>query len=432
MKALILDGSRVYDAAAEKVATALRDRLAARGWEIEHIPLRDKKIGNCAGDFFCWVRSPGVCNTNDDNRAIAAQVMACDLMVWLTPVTFGGYSAALKRMVDHLIQNILPFFTQVGGEVHHQRRYDRYPDMLVVGWMDAPDAAGEAIFRNLVQRNARNFYPRTHVCGVVTGSPSAEDLAAQADDWLDAVDSGRSSPVPALPAASSAAAVEPARSALLLVGSPRTASSTSATLGGYLFEQLDAKGVATQTIQLYTHLVAPARQQALLAAIDGADLIVLAAPVYVDSLPGPVIGALELIAAKRAGRSGAQRFAAIANCGFPEAHQCNNLLAQCARFADRAGLGWAGGMALGAGGAINGVALAKLGGRTLATRQALDMAAAALSSGQAIPGAAADLLAKPSMPDWLYTASASLGWWYEAARNRVLTKMRRAPYRRAH
>ena len=72
MKALILDGSRVYDAAAEKVATALRDRLAARGWEIEHIPLRDKKIGNCAGDFFCWVRSPGVCNTNDDNRAIAA------------------------------------------------------------------------------------------------------------------------------------------------------------------------------------------------------------------------------------------------------------------------------------------------------------------------------------------------------------------------
>jgi len=41
--------------------TALTTELEARGWEIEHMQLRETKIGNCAGDFFCWIRSPGLC-----------------------------------------------------------------------------------------------------------------------------------------------------------------------------------------------------------------------------------------------------------------------------------------------------------------------------------------------------------------------------------
>ena len=105
-------------------------KLQERGWEVEHILLREKNIGNCAGDFFCWVRSPGVCNVNDDNRTLAAAIMNSDLMIYLTPVTFGGYSSELKRMVDHQIQNILPFFAKVWkGETHHQPRYDQIPGL---------------------------------------------------------------------------------------------------------------------------------------------------------------------------------------------------------------------------------------------------------------------------------------------------------------
>ncbi len=433
MKALILNGSHAQDATAEEISAALCAQLRSRGWEFEHILLRDQKIGNCAGDFFCWVRSPGVCHTNDDNRVIAAKSMQCDLLIWLTPVTFGGYSATLKRMVDHQIQNVSPFFTHIDGEVHHQRRYERYPDVLSIGWLAAPDPAGEAIFRNLVHRNALNLYTRTSVCGIVTGSPPAEDLAAQAAGWLDAVARGSSSPAPALPPSVAAplAAAEPIQRALLLVGSPRTTKSTSAALGGYLLEQLASHGVETQTIQLYTHLSAPARQQTLLAALERADLIVLAFPLYVDSLPAPVVAALELIAAQRAGRQTAQRFAAITNCGFPEAHHCSTALAQCAHFADQAGLTWAGGMALGAGGMVNGTPLPALGGRAHAQREALGQAASALASGQAISPAAADLLAKPSIPARIYLLAAGLMWRYEAWRYGAQGKLRRAPYRRA-
>jgi multimeric flavodoxin WrbA len=119
MKAILLDGSHENDLTGARVQTALAAELTGRGWEVEHILLREKKIGNCAGDFFCWMRIPGMCNIDDDNRIIAAKIVHSDLLVYLTPVTFGGYSYTLKRMVDHQIQNISPFFTSVNGEIHH-------------------------------------------------------------------------------------------------------------------------------------------------------------------------------------------------------------------------------------------------------------------------------------------------------------------------
>jgi len=164
MKILILDGSQANDPKARKIVNALSNHLP----NAETIVLREQKIGNCAGDFFCWVRNPGMCNTNDDNRIIAAKIIQSDLTVYLTPVTFGGYSSELKRMVDHQIQNILPFFAKVDGEIHHQKRYNQYPNLLTVGWMDEPNAQAEMIFRRLVHRNAINMYSKTSVCGLVT------------------------------------------------------------------------------------------------------------------------------------------------------------------------------------------------------------------------------------------------------------------------
>jgi NAD(P)H-dependent FMN reductase len=210
---------------------------------------REQKIGNCAGCFFCWVRSPGLCTTNDDNRAIAAKIVQSDLAIYLTPVTFGGYSSALKCMVDHQIQNILPFFVTIGGEIHHQQRYGHYPNALVIGWMDTPDAAAEAVFRHLVKRNAINMYARTSVCGLAIGNPPEPELVAQTEAWLEAIVGRTDSPMPALPVTSSARVdAEPVRRAVLLVGSPRTIKSTSASLGSYLMAQLAARGIAVEVV----------------------------------------------------------------------------------------------------------------------------------------------------------------------------------------
>ena len=167
MNAILLDGSQTNDNTGGRVRAALEAELKTRGWDVEHIVLCEKKIGNCAGDFFCWVRTPGVCNVDDDNRAIAVAIVASDLMVYLTPVTFGGYASTLKSMVDHQVQNVKPFFAMVEGETHHVKRYKKNPDLLVVGWLDAPDTHSETVFRHLVQRNAINWHAKTYVSGVV-------------------------------------------------------------------------------------------------------------------------------------------------------------------------------------------------------------------------------------------------------------------------
>jgi multimeric flavodoxin WrbA len=439
MKAILLDGSKANDNTGERVRAALTAQLQAQGWDVEHVVLREKKIGNCAGDFLCWVRSPGVCNIDDDNRVIAAAIMASDLLVYLTPVTFGGYSSTLKRMVDHQIQNISPFFAKVEGETHHHKRYEKHPDLLAVGWMDARDVPSEAVFRYLVQRNALNFYAEHTASEVVLASQTDGEMLASAQRWLDELWNGHSSqrlelptdvaPSTALATGAGRGPVE-IRRALLLVGSPKTRKSTSNALGGYLFEQLGAQSIQTETIYLHTVLRSPQKMQALLDAVEAADLVTLSFPLYVDSLPAPVIEALERIAAHRQGRSAPRRqlFTAVANCGFPEAFHNATALAICATFARQAGFEWAGSLALGGGGMINGVPLAEGGGKTLLIRKSLELAAEALARGQAIPQAVQDAMARPVVPSWAYRLMGGLGWILTARGYGALRLLKRQPY----
>ncbi len=433
MKAIILDGSSAGDPAAARVEVALRAELQRKGCEVNWVVLRDQKIGNCAGDFFCWVRTPGMCNVADDNRTLAAAIVSSDLMVYLTPVTFGGYSAHLKSMVDHQIQNISPFFARVQGETHHQKRYDRYPRILAVGWLPAPDAQAEAVFEHLVQRNAINFYaPRSETMLVYPAQPDAE-LQAELKSRLDSLLNGSAAPASvALPPAAPQGTARPIRRALLLVGSPRTRHSNSQMLGGYLFEQLQTRSIQTETLYLHTLLHSPEKMAALFAAVDAADLVLLAFPLYVDSLPAPVIAALEQIAAQRRAGPMAQPdalFCALANCGFPEAAHNETALAICAQFARRAGFIWAGGLALGAGeGLVHGAPLNQAGGPAIPIRKALEWAAAALAAGEPLPPAAVSLLARPVIPGWMYRLIGGFGWRQQAKKFGVQRLLRRKTY----
>jgi multimeric flavodoxin WrbA len=437
VKAILLDGAQANDDTSERVHGMLEEEFRAQGWDVEHVVLREKRIADCAGDYFCWVRTPGVCHVDDDNRAIAAAVIASDLLVYLTPVTFGGYSSALKRMVDHQIQNIAPFFATVEGETHHQKRYAKHPDLLVVGWADAPDAPAQAVFRHLAQRNALNYYAERSATGVIVAGQSDEEIRAQVQGWLLDLRDGRTRETVQLPVGDGPlnalkAGGHEIRRALLLVGSPRRRTSTSRALGEYLFEQLRPRSIETETIYLHTVLRSPEKTQTLLSAVNEADLVALAFPLYVDSLPAPVIDALERISAHRKDHEPGRRqlFVAIANCGFPEVQHTATALAITETFARQAGFVWAGSLALGGGEGIgeSGTPLSEMGGRVAPLKKPLILAAEALAQGQAIPRTAQDLLAKPVIPHWLYRLAGGHRWRRGAKKYGVKKSLRRRPY----
>jgi hypothetical protein len=180
-KALILDGRIDDDEMAEtslKLATAwLRDRQ----WDITTLRLRDLEIAPCAGCFRCWVKSPGECVIDDAGRDVARRIVQSDLVLYLTPIQFGGYSYELKKAIDRSIPNILPDFRKVNGEVHHKRRYAQYPSIAAIGWGRRLTAEEGEIFGTLVKRNAINmFAPKSAVSSL---SPGDTDGIERRIEW---------------------------------------------------------------------------------------------------------------------------------------------------------------------------------------------------------------------------------------------------------
>ena len=216
--------------------------------------------------------------------------------------------------------------------------------------------------------------------------------------------------------------------AVLLVGSAKPAgTSTSEVLGRYLCARLAERGVATTVLFVGRSPASHADRQ-LLAALADANLFVLATPVYVDSLPYLVTRTLEYVSQSAPKWRTPCAFAALINCGFPEPEQCRTALDIAQAFAARAGLDWAGGLALGEGGAIDGGPLERLGGLTRHVRAALDLAAAALAEGHPVPPAAIARLARLMMPARLYTLMGNIGWRRRAARNDLRSPLDARPF----
>lgn len=188
MKAVILNGSGKDDKTLDSTHNIIVNELTGIGWQVESFLLRDLKIANCLGCFECWVKTPGICRISDDGREIAKQFIQSDLSIFFTPVTFGGYSAELKKALDRIICLILPFFTKINGEIHHKPRYERYPRLMGIGILPQADEESERIFKTLVDRNALNFYPPAHVGGVVLSSQSIKEIQKEIQSLLTEIE----------------------------------------------------------------------------------------------------------------------------------------------------------------------------------------------------------------------------------------------------
>ncbi len=163
-RALILDGQIDDDETAETSLAIATAWLEARQWEITTLRLCDLEIAPCVGCFGCWVKTPGECVIDDAGRDVARRIVQSDLVVYLTPIQFGGYSYELKKAIDRSIPIILPYFRKVQGEVHHKKRYDRYPSIAAIGWGHDPATDEGELFEILVHRNGINlFAPKTAV-----------------------------------------------------------------------------------------------------------------------------------------------------------------------------------------------------------------------------------------------------------------------------
>jgi multimeric flavodoxin WrbA len=107
-------------------------------------------------------------------RRIAEEYVKSDVVVLVTPISFGGYASQLKKAVDRMIGIVSPFFQIINGETHHKPRYDRYPALAAIGFLSEPDEEQSEIFRQLVARNATNLHAPAYLAEVAVRERAAE------------------------------------------------------------------------------------------------------------------------------------------------------------------------------------------------------------------------------------------------------------------
>ncbi|MCE1247373.1 MAG: NAD(P)H-dependent oxidoreductase [Firmicutes bacterium] len=425
MKATIYNGAEQNDAVCEKSKNIMSEELKAAGWDVEELVLRDMKIAPCVGCFGCWFKTPGECVINDQGRETSAKSIQSDLTIYLTPVKFGAPSRYLKAALDRSVPNAMPFFVKEGNEIHHERRYDRYPQLAGLGIVADNDVESERLFRQLFDRNMKNFRPEKVGFDVASVSAGDDELRTRIRQVLkdggvniSGITDGKNWKNGEKP------------HVLMLSGTPKAKDSVSEVLGNYLLKKMETDGCTTATLRMRSAIKNDASLQEMFEAVEKADVVVYSGPLYVDSFPSHVIEAMEKITEHFAGRKfdgKKTRFFAISNCGFPEAFQNQASLDIMRYFALKCGFEWADGFAVGAGPALF-QGLEKMGGMTSGIRKALDMAAKALANADPIPEEASAMISKDLMPAWVYLKMATMSMKDEAKKNKVTDQLYNKPY----
>lgn len=162
--------------------------LKKRGQKTEHqvnfFNLNDAQMEPCTGCFDCWTRTPGLCIFHDDATRFLKEEVNSDRVLYLCPVTWGGYSPSLKILQDRSLARVLPFFKNINGETHHPSRYDNNPLPYLVGYGN--ELEGNEI--ELFKRTGQNMDDNIHKGGIRTIIIQQEKDFSLMDSFFDGVE----------------------------------------------------------------------------------------------------------------------------------------------------------------------------------------------------------------------------------------------------
>lgn len=189
---------------------------------------------------------------------------------------------------------------------------------------------------------------------------------------------------------------KPAR-ALLIVGSPKGEKSTSNSIASYILGKFEENCVEAEKTYIVKDIMTDESMGKLISKINNSDILILVAPLYVDSIPAITIKAMEKIYENKNVSFEKKQMMAIFNCGFPEPHHNDLAIDMCKKFASASDIGWAGGVTIGMGPSLEGKSIEKFG-MAKKLRTGLDMAVHALINGKPVSKEAETIASKPLMP----------------------------------
>ncbi len=121
----------------------------------DHAVSADGKYAPCQGCFGCWTKHPAECFMKDDLQKVCRVIGQADDLVIITKNLYGGYSSAVKNILDRSIGTSTPLSTYRSRQMHHTLRYGKHDLWKVIVYGDITEAEKET-FRYMAERNAIN------------------------------------------------------------------------------------------------------------------------------------------------------------------------------------------------------------------------------------------------------------------------------------
>lgn len=119
------------------------------------------KAAPCQGCFRCWTKNAGHCVYRDAFQHIGAAVGNSENIVIISRLCYGGYSPAVKRLLDRGISDSLPFLTFRRGRTYHIGRYKIKRNLTVYFYGGCSEFERETA-EEYVSRHAVNMEANTH------------------------------------------------------------------------------------------------------------------------------------------------------------------------------------------------------------------------------------------------------------------------------
>lgn len=140
----------------ENTLSKTLNQLLMRNEETSWFKVKDYRIQPCRSCGACSFKSPGRCVLKDDFEGIVKELAKSDILVFLTPIRFGGYASELKKVIDRFCVLGLPLYVVKDGHMLHPMRYD-IKGVFGIGLSQNGNAEQEESFIKLVESNALNL-----------------------------------------------------------------------------------------------------------------------------------------------------------------------------------------------------------------------------------------------------------------------------------
>ena len=151
----------------------MNERLLASA---DQVVCADGRYAPCQGCFQCWTKHPAACSMKDALHQACRVLGTSDDLVIITKNLYGGYSAAVKNLLDRSIGSSTPLSTYRGGEMHHTLRYGKRNSLRVIAYGEITEAERETL-ELMAARNAVNMGFREHSVTFCADAEEAEGLA---------------------------------------------------------------------------------------------------------------------------------------------------------------------------------------------------------------------------------------------------------------